>query len=405
MDKLSINSEIGKLKKILLHRPGFELDRITPDDLKEVLFDDIPWMSRMRKEHDGFAKVLKETGAEVLYVTDCLLEVINNNAEAKKELVELALEEVQYDSITINGLREFLLSLDNKELIRCIIAGLSESEVKSSRVTLSDYMQDKYPYYFKPIPNLYFMRDVGVVIKNGVALSRMKTPIRRRESLIVRLIYKYHPDFSGAPVYFDNKQEKMSLEGGDVLILSKECVLIGFSERTSLEGIDKLASNLLNSNSGVKKVLAVKIPHERAFMHLDTVFTMVDYDKFVIFPNILNDIEVITITSGGKSSLRYEAEENLKTALAKALNLPSVKLIKSGGSSSVISAREQWNDSTNTLAISPGVVITYNRNEISNEILDRNGIKVLSIEGSELVRGRGGPRCMSMPLVREDIDF
>ncbi|WP_294464684.1 arginine deiminase [uncultured Anaerofustis sp.] len=405
MDKLSINSEIGKLKKILLHRPGFELDRITPDDLKEVLFDDIPWMSRMRKEHDGFAKVLKETGTEVLYVTDCLLEVINNNAEAKKELVELALEEVQYDSITINGLREFLLSLDNKELIRCIIAGLSESEVKSSRVTLSDYMQDKYPYYFKPIPNLYFMRDVGVVIKNGVALSRMKTPIRRRESLIVRLIYKYHPDFSGVPVYFDNKQEKMSLEGGDVLILSKECVLIGFSERTSLEGIDKLASNLLNSNSGVKKVLAVKIPHERAFMHLDTVFTMVDCDKFVIFPNILNDIEVITITSGGKSSLRYEAEENLKTALAKALNLPSVKLIKSGGSSSVISAREQWNDSTNTLAISPGVVITYNRNEISNEILDRNGIKVLSIEGSELVRGRGGPRCMSMPLVREDIDF
>ena len=140
-------------------------------------------------------------------------------------------------------------------------------------------------------------------------------------------------------------------------------------------------------------------------MHLDTVFTMVDYDKFVIFPNILNDIEVITITSGGKSTLKYEAEENLKTALAKALNLPSVKLIKSGGSSSVISAREQWNDSTNTLAISPGVVITYNRKEISNEILDRNGIKVLSIEGSELVRGRGGPRCMSMPLVREDIDF
>lgn len=405
MDKLSINSEIGKLKKILLHRPGFELDRITPEDLKEVLFDDIPWMSRMRKEHDGFAKVLKETGTEVLYVTDCLLEVINNNEQAKKELVELALEEVQYDNITINGLREFLLSLDSKELIRCIIAGLSESEVKSSRVTLSDYMQDKYPYYFKPIPNLYFMRDVGVVIKNGVALSRMKTPIRRRESLIVRLIYKYHPDFSGVPVYFDNKEEKMSLEGGDVLILSKECVLIGFSERTSLEGIDKLASNLLNSNSGVKKVLAVKIPHERAFMHLDTVFTMVDYDKFVIFPNILNDIEVITITSGGKSTLKYEAEENLKTALAKALNLPSVKLIKSGGSSSVISAREQWNDSTNTLAISPGVVITYNRNEISNEILDRNGIKVLSIEGSELVRGRGGPRCMSMPLVREDIDF
>lgn len=405
MDKLSINSEIGKLKKILLHRPGFELDRITPDDLKEVLFDDIPWMSRMRKEHDGFAHILKETGTEVLYVTDCLLQVINNNEEAKKELIEIALNEVQYDNITINGLREFLMSLNNKELIRCIIAGLSESEIKSNRVTLSDFMQDRYPYYFKPIPNLYFMRDVGVVIKNGVAFSRMKTHIRRRESLIVRLIYKYHPEFSQTPVYFDNQKEKMSLEGGDVLVLSKECVLIGFSERTSLEGIDKLSENLLNSNSGIKKVLAVKIPHERAFMHLDTVFTMVDYDKFIIFPNILNSIEVITITSNEKGTLKYQKEENLKTALAKALNLPSVKLIKSGGSSSVISAREQWNDSTNTFAISPGIVITYNRNEISNEILDRNGIKVLSIEGSELVRGRGGPRCMSMPLVREDIDF
>lgn len=197
----------------------------------------------------------------------------------------------------------------------------------------------------------------------------------------------------------------MTLEGGDVLILSKECVLVGFSERTSLEGIDRLAQNLLTSGSGVKKVLAVKIPHERAFMHLDTVFTMVDYDKFIIFPNILKDIEVVSITAGEKNTLKYEQEESLKTALAKALNLPSVKLIKSGGSSSVISAREQWNDSTNTLAISPGVVITYNRNEISNEILDRNGIKVLSIEGSELVRGRGGPRCMSMPLVREDIEF
>jgi len=405
MDKLSINSEIGKLKKILLHRPGFELDRITPDDLKEVLFDDIPWMSRMRKEHDGFANLLRKTGTEVLYVTDCLLEVINNNIEAKKELIEIALEEVQYDDMTIKGLRAFLLSLENKELIRCIIAGLSESEIKSDRVTLSGFMQDRYPYYFKPIPNLYFMRDVGVVIKNGVAFSRMKTPIRRRESLITRLIYKYHPSFRGAPVYFDNKEERMSLEGGDILVLSKECVLIGFSERTSLEGIDRLASNLLRSNSGVKKVLAVKIPHERAFMHLDTVFTMVDYDKFVIFPNILDSIQVITITLGEKTSLKYNHEEDLKSALKMALNLPSVKLIKSGGSSSVIAAREQWNDSTNTFAISPGVVITYNRNEISNEILDRNGIKVLPIEGSELVRGRGGPRCMSMPLVREDIDF
>ena len=405
MDKLLINNEIGKLKKILLHRPGFELDRITPDDLKEVLFDDIPWMSRMRKEHDGFANILRQTGTEVLYVTDCLLHVISNNKQAKEELVDIVLREVQYDDITVMGLREFLLSLDNKELIRCVIAGLSESEIKSNRVTLSDYMQDKYPYYFKPIPNLYFMRDVGVVIKNGVAFSKMRTHIRRIESLIIRLIYKYHPDFSGSPVYFDNERERMTLEGGDVLILSKECVLVGFSERTSLEGIDRLAQNLLTSGSGVKKVLAVKIPHERAFMHLDTVFTMVDYDKFIIFPNILKDIEVVSITAGDKNTLKYEQEENLKTALAKALNLPSVKLIKSGGSSSVISAREQWNDSTNTLAISPGVVITYNRNEISNEILDRNGIKVLSIEGSELVRGRGGPRCMSMPLVREDIEF
>ncbi len=403
MENLNINNEIGKLKKIMLHRPGFELDRICPDDLEEVLFDDIPWMERMRKEHDGFRDLLESNGASVVYTKDYLKDVLLN-MEAKKEIVEDILEvEVCYDKSVIDTLREYLLGLNPSTLAKVIISGLSIREWEDKKESLFKYMPHGYGYYFKPLPNLYFMRDVSVVINNGIAFSKMKNPIRSRESLILRLIHKYHKDFTGSPVYYDNKAMKMSLEGGDVLILSEEVVAVGFSQRSSIEGIEALARNLILGSSKIKKVLAIKIPHVRAFMHLDTVFTMVDKDKFVIFPNILKDISVTEISSKNGKSLFFENQPDLKTALSKALNLRGVNLILSGGDDPVISAREQWNDSTNTLAIAPGVVVTYNRNQISNEILDKNDIKVLTIEGSELVRGRGGPRCMSMPLVRENL--
>ena len=400
MSELFINSEIGKLKKIMLHRPGLEIDRLVPEELNEVLFEDIPWMNRMKTEHDSFVATLKSNGVEVLYLSDLLEEIISIK-QAKNELIELVLSEVNKDDYVISALREFLLSQDNKSLTKYLISGLGEDEFKLDKSYLSDYMEDKYSYYFKPLPNLYFMRDVGAVIKRGISYSKMKTDIRRRESMLVREIFTYKENLKPDNVYYDNKTERMSLEGGDILVLNDECVLIGFSERTSREAIDKISYNLLTMDSGIKKVLAMKIPHVRAFMHLDTVFTMLDYDKFIIFPNILKDIEVVTITVDKMKQLHYNNEDRLDLALAKALKIRGVNIIESGGNNKVISAREQWNDSTNTFAISPGHVITYNRNEITNDILTKNNIKVTVIEGSELVRGRGGPRCMSMPIQRE----
>lgn len=402
MSDLFINSEIGRLKKIILHKPDFELDRIVPDELSEVLFEDIPWMNQMRKEHDGFADALRENGADVLYLSD-LLEDILLNEQAQNELIEVALKEVQAEENVICALREFLISKDNKTLAKYLIAGLGEDEFSIKDKCLNDFLDGTYSYYFKPLPNLYFMRDVGAVIKSGVAYAKMKTHIRSRESMIVRAVYEYTSTLKPDEIYYDNKEEKMSLEGGDILVLSDECVLIGFSQRTSREAIDKISYNLLTKRSGIKKVLAMKIPHVRAFMHLDTVFTMLDYDKFIIFPNILKDIEVVTITVDKMKQLHYNKEDSLNKALENALNIRGINIIKSGGNSKVISAREQWNDSTNTFAVSPGHVITYNRNEITNEILEKNNIKVTAIQGSELVRGRGGPRCMSMPILREKL--
>lgn len=403
MSIIKVNSEIGKLRKVMLHTPGYELDRITPDELQEVLFEDIPWMTRMREEHAGFAGKLEENGVEVLYVENYLKDVLAIE-DARKEMIEdIISSEVAYDEITTGALSEYLLSKNDEELATCIISGLSEKDIQFKKKSASKYLEHRYPYYYKPLPNFYFTRDISACIKNGVAPSKMKTDIRSRESKIMRLIFKYHKDFENSPIYYDNKKEKMSIEGGDVLVLSSDTVAVGFSERTSLQAIDKLASNLFSSNSGIEKVLAIKIPHVRAFMHLDTVFTMVDYDKFVIFPNIISSIEVATITKGKNNTLEYEMEDNLKIALEKALNIDHIDLILSGGSSPITAAREQWNDSTNTLAISPGVVVTYNRNEVSNEILEKKGIKVLQVEGSELVRGRGGPRCMSMPIARDDL--
>ncbi|MFA6931846.1 MAG: arginine deiminase family protein, partial [Lentisphaeria bacterium] len=192
-----------------------------------------------------------------------------------------------------------------------------------------------------------------------------------------------------------------SVEGGDVLILSPKVVAVGCSERTAVHGIEVLANNLFNADLGIEKVLAVKIPNNRAFMHLDTVFTMVDYDKFIVYPGILEQVEAVVMTTGGKDYLNYEWTDSLKGALKSVLGLPAINLIESGGGNPVTAAREQWNDSTNTLAIAPGVIVAYERNERSNEVLCDNGIEVIGIEASELVRGRGGPRCMTMPLYRE----
>jgi len=403
---LNVTSEIGKLKAVLLHKPGKELERLTPEYLRQLLFDDIPWLKQMRIEHDEFADVLRKRGTQVLYVEDLLAETLKNK-EIKESFIHDLLKQCKIDNPELHQI--LFENLDNRnpeELVEVAIGGLQkkEIEVADREYSLTDYVDAQYPLYINPLPNLYFMRDPAAVMGNGISINSMHTDARRREPMLMKYIYDNHPLFDKAvsPLWYDYTIPH-SMEGGDMLVLSKEVVAIGCSERTSAQGIEILARNLFSGMKELREVVVVRIPPLRAFMHLDTVFTMIDYDKFTIYPGIQDRVEVYRLVRGKNNGITVIPEDDLVDTLRKTLKIPTIKLLESGGGDAVTAAREQWNDSTNTLAIAPGVVVTYSRNEASNEVLRQNGIEVVEIDGSELVRGRGGPRCMSMPLVRENI--
>ncbi len=404
-NSLSVFSEIGKLKSVLLHRPGKELERLTPAYLEEMLFDDIPWLKRMRIEHDNFAAALKDNGCKVLYYSELLAEILHRN-DIKLKIIDdvISFSNIRNENL-VAEIIEYLSSKKAEELSEIIISGLAIADLPEAggRSRLSDYIAEAFPFYINPLINLYFTRDPGAVIGSNMLISSMKTEARKRESLILYHINRYHPDFTeNSGLIWNSHKNPNSIEGGDLLVLGPEIVAIGCSVRTSTSAIEEVAESLFKENSRIREVLVIQIPFTRAYMHLDTVFTMVDYDKFTIFPGIENSVRVFSITPG-RNSLKIEPVDNLLSALKRSLKLPSVKLIPSGGGDVITAAREQWNDSTNTLAIAPGVVITYDRNSVSNDTLRKNGIKVVEIEGSELVRGRGGPRCMSMPLYRDPL--
>jgi len=402
---LNVTSEIGKLKAVLLHKPGKELEKLTPDYLSQLLFDDIPWLKKMRIEHDEFADILSQRGTKVHYVDELLTEVLQNT-EVKEKFVNELLSTCIENTQELNQiLFEHIMNMSAKEITEVAISGLSKKDLPDMNrvLSLADYVHSDYPLYINPIPNLYFMRDPAAVMGQGISINSMHTDARRREPMIIKYIYENNPLFKkeNSQTWYDYSIPH-SMEGGDMLVLSKEVVAIGCSQRTSANGIEHIAKKLFASNSGIKEVLAVQIPPLRAFMHLDTVFTMIDYDKFTIYPGIQDKVRVFSITPNN-GGIKVNVEKDLVETLKKSLKLPAVDLIQSGGGDPITAAREQWNDSTNTLAIAPGVVVTYGRNEASNEVLRRHGIEVLEIDGSELVRGRGGPRCMSMPLVRENL--
>jgi arginine deiminase len=405
----NVNSEVGKLESVLLHRPGKELERLTPQSLEELLFDDIPWLGRMQEEHDMFADVLRSRGCQVFYY-DRLLEKILEDESVKKELVEELSVLTGFGRLKEkDAILEHLLSRTPAALTEILIAGLHKSEIsyKEDHRSLSYYIADEYPFYINPLPNLYFTRDPGAVIGNGISINSMKTSARNRETMILSYINRYHEKINchEVPQWYGYHQNE-PIEGGDILVLSKSVLAIGCSARSSAVAIEKLAENLFKSNSSIEEVLVIQIPFKRAYMHLDTVFTMLDRDKFTIFPGIENDIKVFSLKNPSRKAgaLKITARTDLNKALCKALKLNQVLIIPSGGGDKITAAREQWNDSTNTLAISPGTVVTYRRNTASNDSLRENGVEVVEIEGSELVRGRGGPRCMSMPLRRTDLD-
>ena len=399
-------SEIGRLKKVMLHRPGKELENLMPEYLERLLFDDIPYLKVAQAEHDAFAQCLRDNGAEVVYLRDLVEETLAE-PDVRRELTEQFLDEAGLENHRIREiLQDYFAEMDNGALVDTMMAGVRKSDIRGFETgKLADYLSfrsDEYPFLIDPVPNLYFTRDPFATIGTGVSLHRMHTVTRNRETLFGKFIFQYHPVYKDAPKWYD-RGETSSLEGGDILILSPEVLAVGISQRTEEDSIDKFAHTVLSISKTFKKILAFNIPKSRSFMHLDTVFTMVDRDKFTVHPNILSEITVYVMELvDGKVHIREE-QGRLEDILKKHLELEQVTLIKCGSDSPIDAAREQWSDGSNTLAIAPGEVVVYERNYVTNRILEDNGITVHTIPCSELSRGRGGPRCMSMPFVREDM--
>lgn len=409
MEAINVKSEINPLKKVLLHRPGKELEHLTPEALERLLFDDIPFLEVAQREHDDFAALLKSNGVEVVYLEDLMKEVLDLSDEIrdtflKQWIFEAGIQTEKWQQKIYDYMMQY--KGDNKALVLRTMEGIVLNELNYNKdESLVDLMSDSSQLIIDPMPNLYFTRDPFACIGNGVSINRMFSETRNRETIYGEYIFKYHPDFKNKVDKYFERCNPFRIEGGDILNLNEKVLAVGISQRTSSDAIEMLARCIFeDKDATIETVLAFDIPDTRAFMHLDTVFTQIDYDKFTIHPGILGPLVVYEITRGKeKDSLQVErVESDLETVLKKHLHLDKVMLIKCGGEDRIASEREQWNDGSNTLCIAPGVIVVYQRNVVTNKILKNYGIKVLEIPSAELSRGRGGPRCMSMPLVRSD---
>lgn len=403
---IHVTSEIGKLKTVMLHRPGREIENITPDSMYRLLFDDIPYLPIAQEEHDYFAQTLRDQGIEVLYFEKLAAEALADQ-DVKEEFVDRMIAESGYAAGLIHDvLKEYLLAMNTQDMVNKIFEGVRREELDLPHMTLQQAAEDAdWPFVMDPMPNAYFTRDPQASIGDGISINRMTFPARQRESLITEYIIKHHPRFAGQVNVWRDRNHETHIEGGDELVLSDHVFAIGISQRTTADAIEDIAKNLFKK-SNYDTVIAIKIPHNHAMMHLDTVFTMIDYDKFTVHPAILDEngqVDNWVLHPGKDGEITMEHHTDIKEVLKKALNKDDIDLIPTGNGDPIIAAREQWNDGSNTLAIAPGEVVTYNRNYVSNDLLRKHGILVHEVRSSELSRGRGGPRCMSCPIVREDL--
>ena len=406
MAGLNVKSEIKPLKKVLLHRPGRELLNLTPNTLEELLFDDIPFLKVAQEEHDAFAQALRDNGVEVFYLEDLMAEVLEANPELREQFLKQWIEEAgirtdRYRKIIFDYLQENYP--DAKDFVLKTMEGINLTELHTDKSnSLVDLVSESSKMVVKPMPNLYFTRDPFAMIGNGVSINRMYSETRNRETIYGEYIFKYHPMLKGTPEYY-SRYNTFHIEGGDILNINDKVLAIGISQRTEPDAIDAIAKNIFeDETSPVETILAFNIPNNRAMMHLDTVFTQIDVDKFTIHPGIMGPLTVFEITPDGKGGTKIrERNEDLESVLSEYVG-EKVTLIPCGGGDRIAAEREQWNDGSNTLCIAPGTIVVYERNDVTNALLKEKGLKVLEMPSAELSRGRGGPRCMSMPLVRED---
>lgn len=400
-------SEIAPLKKVLMHRPGDEFLNLTPNTLERLLFDDIPYLKIAQQEHDAYANALRSEGVEVVYLVDLAAEALEAGGRTvRKKFLEQFIAEAGVTSPkVVKHCYDFLNAIkDTREMIQKCIAGIDISELKKLGKVSGFYAtRDTGRMIIDPIPNLYFQRDPMATVGHGVTLHKMWSATRTRESIFMEYICKYHPFYEDVKLYYD-RSEPYCIEGGDIQVLSREVVAIGISQRTEPDAIADFARRLFKDKKNeFKYVLAIDIPDERSFMHLDTVMTQVDVDKFAVQDAIMDISTIYEITAGRGGEIEImEIHQSLQKVLEKYLHLNKVELIKCGNGKRIDAEREQWSDGVNLLCIKPGTVIAYDRNFVTNQTLKRHGVKVIEIPSSELSRGRGGSHCMSMALAREE---
>ena len=405
MAGVNVKSEIKPLKRVLLHRPGNELLNLTPNTLEELLFDDIPFLKVAQEEHDAFAQALRDNGVEVFYLEDLMAEVLEANPELREQFLKQWIEEAgirtdRYQKIIFDYLQENYP--DAKDLVLKTMEGINLTELHTDKSnSLVDLVSEASKMVVAPMPNLYFTRDNFAMIGNGVSINRMYSVTRNRETIYGEYIFKYHPDFKDVPQYY-SRYNTFHIEGGDILNINDKVLAIGISQRTEPDAIDAIAKNIFNDpTSPIETILAFNIPNSRAFMHLDTVFTQIDTDKFTIHPGIMGPLTVFEITAEGDGIKVKEVNGTLESILETYVGHP-VELIPCGGGDRIAAEREQWNDGSNTLCIAPGKIVVYERNDVTNKVLRDKGLDLIIVPSAELSRGRGGPRCMSMPIERED---
>lgn len=405
--KPSVTSEVGRLRQVIVHRPGFELERLTPSNKDRYLYDDLLWVDKAQAEHDRFVEVMEQRGVEVLHFADLLRETVRT-PQGRAAVLEGTLDDRLQGAIVADTLREIFEGLDAERLTHYLIGGITKGEavddlgVANSLVVASLSAED---HILDPLPNHLFTRDTSAWIGSGVAVNSMHKKARRRETVHYDAVYRHHPRFAELDVarWMDGLHAgPATTEGGDILVATEQTVIIGISERTSQQGIERLATRLLQ-RSQVAQVVAVELPRERAMMHLDTVMTMVDPTTFTRYAG-LEPTRTFVLTDDGSDGLVVAEHEAGRTAavLAEALGVDGLRIL-TADQSFTAAAREQWDDGCNVLALEPGVVLAYERNVTTNTFLRSQGVEVLEVPGNELGRGRGGPRCMSCPVVRDPL--